>query len=273
MSGSSERPAPGAGQQSPRGTHALFCVGNADERFTTLALENLLVELASKGNSPLAVFTDSPPFSMQQSRAAARDRLDKHFEHYTAAAIPAIRLSNLCACLSDARQKKLFLAEGSRYGTVLIRGSSIPETGLPTPADEVVLFVVNGPSTPGWVYQAARTLAGRDINTPIAVVVMNAGHLEEAAVFFQDTKDEVVSLLKKEVPIRFAGYMKFDPDYTDAALKTGCSLVECFPTSPIHGQVKYVVNALLKAVDSNPNDSYFARLAVWLESRRAHPHN
>jgi hypothetical protein len=251
-----------------RGRPVWFCVGNADERFTTLAVENLLVELATTGRAPLALYTDSLPFSTPQARPSAKDRLEKHLVRYTAAAIPTMQLDRLSAVLSDSRHRKLFITEGPRFDVVLIRGSSIPESGLPTVADAAALFVVKATATPAWVYQVARTLVGRDEMLPIPLVVVNAGYLEEAAVFFQDVKDEVASLLKRDVPIQFAGFMNFDPDYSDAALKAGRSLVELFPGSPFHGQVKYVLAALTRAIPSPSQDTYFSRMAAWLDTRR-----
>jgi len=183
--------------EKPRFTDAAawFCTGNADERFTTFALENLLAELASTGRSPLAVYVESPPFSTPPARFDARDRFDRFFEHFTKAAIPAIRLSALEELLLGGRVRERFSAEGSRFGAVVIRASSIPAEGLPTIADGIALFVARGTSTPGWVYQAARALSGHGAGLPVCIVVLNAGHLEAAAAFYQETRDEVVSLL------------------------------------------------------------------------------
>lgn len=257
-----------AARASAAGKPVWFCAGNADERFTTLLVENILVELATNGRAPLALYTESLPFSTAQVRPGAKDRLEKHLVRYTTAAIPSMRLGDLSALLSDSRHRKLFISEGPRFDAVLIRGSSIPESGLPTVADAAALFVVKAKSTPAWVYQAARTLVGRGEILPIPLVVVNAGHLEEAAVFFQDVKDEVASLLKRDVPIRFAGYLSFDPGYADVARKAGRSLVELFPGSPFHGQIKYILAALCRAVPSPTQEPYFSRMAAWLDARR-----
>jgi MinD-like ATPase involved in chromosome partitioning or flagellar assembly len=243
-------------------------VGNADERFTTLAVENLLVELATTGRAPLALYTESLPFSTPQVRPSTKDRLEKHLTRYTAAAIPTIRLGDLRDHLSDSRRRKLFITEGPRFDCVLIRGSAIPESGLPTVADAAALFVVKAKATSAWVYQAARSLVGRDEILPIPLVVVNAGHLEEAAVFFQDVKHEVASLLKRDVPIQFAGYLNFDPGYADVAVKAGRSLVELFPGSPFHGQIKYILAALFRAVPAPSQETYFSRMVAWLDTRR-----
>ena len=265
-------PSPETGTAATRtpalGKPVWFCVGNADERFTTLAVENLLVALATTGRTPLALHTESLPFSTSPVRPSGKDRLEKHLVYYTAAAIPTMRLGDLSVVLTDSRHRKLFITEGPRFDVVLVRGSSLPESGLPTVADAVVLFVVKATATPAWVYQVARTLAESDEILPIPLVVVNAGHLEEAAVFFQDVKDEVASLLKRDVPIQFAGFLKFDPDYADAALKSGRSLVELFPGSPFHGQIKYILGALARAVPAPSQDPYFSRMAAWLETRR-----
>jgi hypothetical protein len=269
MSGPSPETAPEATRARAAGKPAWYCVGNADERFTTLAVENLLVQLASTGKAPLALYCDSLPFSTPpQARQGAKDRLEKYLARYTAAAIPTMRLSDLVAALLDSRHRKLFITEGPRFDVVLVRGSSIPESGLPAVADAIVLFVAKATATPAWVYQVARTLVGRNEMLPISLVVVNAGHLEEAAVFFQDVKDEVASLLQRDVPIQFAGYLNFDPDYADAALKAGRSLIEQFPGSPFHGQVKYILAALFRAASAAPQDSYFSRMAGWIDTRR-----
>jgi hypothetical protein len=260
--------APEAGRAPASGRPVWFCVGNTDERFTTLIVENILMELVATGKTPLALYTESLPFSTTSVRPGVKDRLEKHLIRYTTAAIPGMRLGDLSALLSDSRHRKLFISEGPRFDAVLIRGSSIPESGLPTVADAAALFVVKAKSTPAWVYQAARTLVGREEILPIPLVVVNAGHLEEAAVFFQDIKDEVASLLKRDVPIRFAGYLSFDPGYADLALKAGRSLVELFPGSPFHGQIKYILAALCRAVPSPSQEPYFSRMAAWLDTRR-----
>jgi hypothetical protein len=244
---------------------AWFAAGNTDERFTTLALENLLAELSSMGRSPLAVYMESPPFSTASIRIDTRDRLDRSFEHFTAAAIPAIALDALTESLSSARQRDRLRAEGSRFGAVLIRGSSIPDEGLPAVADGVVLFLTKGTATPGWVYRAAKILSERGNNVPICIVVVNAVHLEEAAVFFQEVKDEVASLLRKDVPFKFAGYLKFDPDYTNSALDARRPLVQHFPGSPFHGQIKYIVKALFRAIPLPPAESFLERMAARAE--------
>ena len=83
---------------------AWFCTSNADARFTTLALESLLVELAGRGGSPLSVFSDSPPFSTPPLRLDQRDRLARNFEYYTSARVPAIRLDELCQHLLSPRR-------------------------------------------------------------------------------------------------------------------------------------------------------------------------
>ncbi len=241
---------------------AWFCAGNVDERFTTLALENLLAELSATGRSPLAVYAESPPFSTPLVRIDSRDRFDRHFEHYTKAAIPAIRLGALEEILLDGRVRERFSAEGSRFGAVLIRASSIPQEHLPLIADGVALFVTRGTSAPGWVYQAARTLLDHGTNLPICVIVLNAGHLEAAASFYQETKDEVVSLLGKDIGFRFAGHLEFDPDYVSASLKANQPLVSYFPGSPFHGQVKYVARAMSRAISPPPTESFLQRMAA-----------
>ncbi len=241
---------------------AWFCTGNADERYTTLAVENLLVELASSGGTPLAVYSHSAPFSTAALRLDTRDRLARHLEHFGSARIPALRLDELCRHLSNPRRRALFIAEGARYSTVVVSGPTIPEAGLPTVADAIVLFIAKGTATASWVYKLARTLVAKAIDLPVAVVVLNAAHLEEAAVFYSSVRQEVVSLLGKELPIRFAGCLRFDPDYSETALHSGLSLVERYPTSPFHGQVKYVLKAISTAVTSSPAESYFSRMAA-----------
>ena len=67
--------------------------------------------------------------------------------------------------LADPRRKSLFASEGSRYSHVVISAPSIPSTGLPFVADAAVLLVTRGTSTPGWVFETARSLA-RDGNAP-----------------------------------------------------------------------------------------------------------
>lgn len=258
---SSEAPAPG----SP--TKALFVAGNADERYTTLSVENLLTDLAATGGSPLAVYLGAAPFSSAPVRGGSRDRLEKYFERYGAARIPAIRFDELTRALADARRKSLFAAEGSRYSHVVVSAPSIPSSGLPVVAEAAVLLVTRGTSASGWVYETARSIARGGEAIPIALVVLNAGHLEEAAVFFHQVREELASLLKTPQSIAFAGYLKFDPDYTEAAVKARRPIVEQFPGSPLHGQVRYVLRALSSLVPAPPAEAYFARLAAWLSAR------
>jgi hypothetical protein len=245
---------------------AWFVSGNADARFQTLAVENLLVELARTGRSPLAVYSDSPPFSATRTAARGKNRLERYLERYTSARIPAMRLQELGQSLLDARRRGLFAAEGARFDPVLITGPEIPESGLPTVADGVVLLIAKGSSTPAWVYEAVRPLAKESL--PISIVALNTDCLEEAAVFFHELKAEIASLLKTEVTLRFAGYLRFDADYTEAALQAGLPLVEYFPGCPFHGQVKYVLNSLSKAVAQPPGEPYFSRMAAWIASRK-----
>lgn len=243
---------------------AWFCTGNADERYTMVALENLAVEAARQGGTPLAVYQGSPPFSTPPLRFDARDRLARNFEHYTGARVPAVRLEELCRHLAHPRRKALFSAEGGRYSTVFVSGPAVPTEGLPSVADGVVLFAAKGTSTASWVYQTARAFVKKAAELPIAVVVMNAPHLEDAAVFFEEVRKEVVTLLGKELPIRFGGFLRFDPDYLEAAREGGVSLVEAFPGSPVHGQVRYVLQALSAAVPPRSGPSYFDRMAALL---------
>ena len=267
MSNPAQEPERGATPAPAGKTVAWFCVGNADERFTSLALENLLMEMASTGTPPLSVFTSSPPFSFQPVRPGQRDRLERHFEYYTALRIPALRLEELCQHLSEARRRSLFVSEGSRFSAIVISGPSLPGEGVPAVADAVVLFVSKGTSTPGWVYTVSRTLAARNPRLPIAIVFLNAAHLEEAAVAFHEVREETLSLLGKDIRILFAGFMRFDSDYAEAALKTGRTIIEQFPGSPLHGQVKYVLKALSKVVPAPPIEPYFSRMAAWVASR------
>jgi hypothetical protein len=241
---------------------AWFGAGNADERYTTLAFENILAELASAGRSPLAVYTESPPFSVASNKADAKERFDRLFERYTESGIPAVRLGALEEMLSDGRQRDLLRANGSKFGAVLIRGSTVPDTGLPTVADGAVFFVVKETATAAWVYRAARILAGRGQILPICMVVANCAHLEEAAVFYQDVKDEVCSLLGKNIPFRFSGFLRFDADYTSAALNAKKPIVRYFPGSPFHGQVTYVLRSLTRAIPSPPAESFLERMAA-----------
>jgi hypothetical protein len=262
---SPDAPAPG----TP--TTALFVAGNADERYTTLAVENLLADLAATGNSPLAVYLGCAPFSSAPVRGGSRDRLERYFERYGAAKIPAIRFDELARALTDTRRKKLFATEGSRYSHVLISAPSIPRTGLPVAADAAVLLATRGTSTPGWVYETARCLSRNGQALPIALVILNAGHLEEAAVFFHEVQEEVATLLKTPQSIGFAGYLRFDPDYTDAAVKARRPILEQFPGCPLHGQVHYILRALSRLVPTPPGEAYFGRLAAWLAARSAGP--
>jgi hypothetical protein len=267
MSGPEQEP-PRDAPRAPGGkTIALFCVGNADERYTSLALENLLLEMASAGMAPLSVFASAPPFGFPPERPGPRDRLGRHFEYYTAARIPALRLNELCQHLSEVRRRSLFVSEGSRFDAVVISGPSLPENGVPAVADAVVLFVTKGTSTAGWVYTAARTLSVWNPRLPVAIVFLNTAHLEEAAIAFHDVREETLSLLQKEMQILFAGYLKFDPDYAEAALKTGRAIIEQFPGSPLHGQVKYVLRSLQKVVPAPPIEPYFSRMASWVSRR------
>jgi hypothetical protein len=251
------------------GMGAWFFAGNGDARFLTLAVENLLVELARTGRSPLAVYSDTPPFSSTRAVARGRSRLDRYLERYTAARIPAIRLQDLGQSLRDARRRSLFVAEGANLDPVLITGPEIPESGLPTVADGVALLIVKGASTPAWVYETVRPLVLCKESLPVSIVAVNTDCLEEAAVCFHDLKEEMASLLQTEVPLRFAGYLKFDADYMEAALMAGQPLVEYFPGCPFHGQVKYVLNSLSKAVAQPPAETYFSRMAGWVSSRNA----
>jgi len=255
---------------APRFTDAAawFAAGNTDERFTTLSLENLLAELSATGRSPLAVYMESPPFSTQPIRTDSKGRLDRSFEHFTAAAIPAIRLNDLMESLASARQRDRFREEGSRFGAVLIRGSSMPDEGLPAVADGVLLFITKGTATPGWVYRVAKILSDRGSTLPVCIVVVNADHLEEAAVVFQEVKDEVTSLMRKDVRFSFGGFLKFDSDYTNSALDAKRPLIQHFPGSPFHGQIKYVVKALSRVVPLPPQESFLERMASLAESSR-----
>jgi hypothetical protein len=250
-------------------TVALFVTGNADERYTTLSVENLLADLAGTGGTPLSVYLGSAPFSSAPLRGGSRDRLEKYFERFGAARIPAIRFDELARALADSRKRSLFAAEGPRFSHVIISAPSIPTTGLPVVADAVVLLVTRGTSTPGWVYETARSLARNGNALPIALVILNASHLEEAAVFFQEIRGEVASLLKTPQAISFAGYLKFDPDYTEAAVKARRPIVEQFPGSPLHGQVRYALRCLSGLVPAAPVEPYFGRLASWLTGRGA----
>jgi hypothetical protein len=247
---------------------AWFAAGNTDERFTTLALENLLAELSAMGRSPLAVYSGPPPFSTPPLRIETKSRLGKGFEHYTSAEIPAVRLETLVESLKSAKQRERCRAEGSRFGTVMIRGASIPDDGLPTVADGILMLLAKGIATPGWVYKGAKILHGRGEIPPICIVVVNSTHLEEAAAFFHEVKDEVCALLKKEVPFKFAGFLKFDPDYVNSALDAKRPLIQHFPGSPFHGQIKYVVKALLRAVLFPPVESFLERMAAAAEAGR-----
>jgi len=255
-----------------RSQTAWFCAGNADDRLTTLALESLLTELASHGASPLAVYSHTAPFSTAPLRLDGRDRLARSFEHYTRLRIPAIRLEELCRLLANPRRRAAFAEDGARYSPILVSGPAVPEEGLPSVADAVVLLAAKGTSTASWVYQAARNLAAKSADLPVSIVVMNAAHLEEAAVFYQDVREEVVSLLGRELSIGFAGFLRFEPDYADLAVKNGVSLVEGFPSSPIHGQIKYVLKALTAAVAAKrPAQPYFDRMAALISGAEWRP--
>jgi hypothetical protein len=248
-------------------TATLFVAGNADERYTTLSVENLLTDLAAAGASPLAVYLGAAPFSSAPVRGGSRDRREKYFARYGTARIPAIRFDELTRALADPRRKSLFAAEGSRYSHVVMSAPSVPSSGLPVVADAAVLLVTRGTSTSGWVYETARSIARGGEALPIALVILNADHLEEAAVFFHQVKEEIASLLKTPQPIAFAGYLKFDPGYTEAAVRARRPIVELFPGCPLHGQVRYVLRALSSLVPAPPAEAYFVRLAAWLAAR------
>lgn len=217
------------------------------------------------------MYLGSAPFSSAPLRGGSRDRLEKYFERFGAARIPAIRFDELTRALADPRRKSLFASEGSRYSHVVISAPSIPSTGLPVAADAAVLLVTRGTSTPGWVYETARNLARNGNAPPIALVILNISQLEEAAVFFHEIRGEVASLLKTPQAISFSGYLKFDPDYTEAAVRARRPIVEQFPGSPLHGQVRYVLRSLSSLVPAPPAEPYFGRLASWLAARGAGP--
>jgi len=108
-----------------------------------------------------------------------------------------------------------------------------------------------------------RALSARAADLPVDVVVVDAAHLEEAALFFYGVREEARSLLKKEPDIRFSGFMKVDLDCARIAHTLGCYLVECFPGSPFHGQVSRITQTLLRSTDADHRAGFINRMSAW----------
>jgi hypothetical protein len=96
---------------------------------------------------------------------------------------------------------------------------------------------------------------------------VNASCLEDAAAFFQDTRNEMCALLHRDVPLHFGGFLKFDADYATAALDARRPLVRHFPGCPFHGQVTYVLAALSRLVPVPPRESFLERMAALADGR------
>jgi len=251
--------------QGGQGTRTFLCISNAPDPLTAIALENIIVECAGCGRSPLSVFSAAPPFTHPPVKGGFMGARDRRVERFTGARVPGISLDQLPRVLSDSRWHALG-GDDASPDTFFLQGPSFPDDRLYQASDAVLMLVTMADTAAGWVYSRLRALLARGGDLPVDVVVLDAGHLEEAALFFYGVREEARSLLKKDPDVRFAGFMRVDADCARIAGAMGCSMVECFPGSPFHGQVSRVTQALLRSTEPDRRAGFVNRMTAWAGS-------
>ncbi len=247
---------------------AWLAAGTADPRALAAVTESLSVELALAGGHPALVAVGAPPFCSPPLRVARRDRFERHFEHFTHAQVPGIGLETLEHTLADQRQRGPFLSGAAQFDSVLVHDPGLSRDDLLAAVDGLLLLVERGTSTASWVYHAARKSLARKGMLPIAVAVVNARHLEEAAVAYQELHAEIEGLLEGGSKVmKFVGFLRIDPDELEASCAAGLPLVSFAPAGPFHGQVKHILANLGKCVPAPMVEPFFSRLATSAPAR------
>jgi hypothetical protein len=245
---------------------AWLCAGNLEVGLLRVAVESLLVELARAGAHPVVIPVGPAPFSSSPLRIGTRDRHERLFEYFTPARVPALGIAGLERHLADRRLRAAFLAEATRYGQVYVFDPKMERQELLAAVDGMLLFVAKGAASASWIFQTLKKATELRPEVPIAIVVGNAKHLEDGAVFFHDVREEVASLLPKEPNAKFAGFLRFEQEYVEAALAASSPLVSLFPEGAFHGQVKRILLNVTKCAPQPMAEPFFSRAAARLEA-------
>jgi MinD-like ATPase involved in chromosome partitioning or flagellar assembly len=219
------------------------------------------------GRSPLLIYSGNPPVALEPFKIHQRDIVLRFFERCAASRVPAIEFENLLDNLSESRKRRFFLTDGRNYSDVVLYGGERPPAPFIDYADELILFINSDSSSPGWVYNTLRRLSGKDLRTTARAVIVNARGTETAAVFFHLLKEELDALLGRECPLLFAGNVRLDRDLAEAALPAGRTIVEVFPGSRFHGEIKHVVRNLTRGNGAGSEDGLFSRLVSSMEKK------
>jgi hypothetical protein len=244
-----------------------LCSGNGDERAPGIVLENMLAEMRAAGRTALLIYSGNPPFTLEPLKIHQRDIVLRYFDHFASAQVPAIKIENLLANLSESRKRHFLLSEEKNFSDIVLYGGALPPATFFNYADELILFTNHDASSTGWVYNTLRQLPGEDPRKPVRVVIVNAPGHESAAVFFYLLKEEIETLLGREYPLSFAGNVKLDQDLVNAALPLGRTILEVFPGSRFHGEIKYLVRNVPLGKGAELKETLFVRLIDSMEKK------
>lgn len=244
-----------------------LCSGNGDERVLGIVLENMLAEMKTAGRSSLLIYSGNPPFALEPFKIHQRDIVLRFFDRCGASRIPAIGFEDLLENLSENRKRRLFLLEETSYSDIVLYGGAQPPAPYFEYADELILFINNDASSPGWVYNTLKQLSGKDPRKTARAVIVNARGSENAAVFFYLLKEEIDTLLGYEHPLFFSGHVRIDQDLASAVLPLGRTVLEVFPGSRMHGEIKYVVRNIPRENGTDSKETFFKRLIDSMEKK------
>lgn len=237
-----------------------LCSGNGDEKALGIIFENVLAEMRSAGLRALMIYSGNPPLALEPLKVHQRDIVSRYFDHYAKAKIPAIRFENLLENLSESRKRHLLLSDEKSFSDIVLFGGAQPPATFFDYADELILFISDDASSPGWVYNTLRRLPGKEPHKPVRAVIVNAPGSENAAVFFHLLREEIDALLGYEHPLFFAGHVRLDQDLASAALLLDRTILEVFPGCRFHGEIKYVVRNVPREYDTDVKETLFKRL-------------
>ena len=236
-----------------------LCTGNEDAKYVNIVIENLLVELKTSGKTPLLISIGKPPFSTGPLKTQQKESGLKYFDYYTGAKIPTIELSDLAQHLSDTKRRDFFISEESKLDEIYLYGASPRIDNMRIMADELILFIKRDASSSSWVYNVVKQLMDKNKDAGIDIVTTGVNHLEEAAIFFSNLREEIASLLGRSVKMAFSGFIKFNIDHLNAALSSGKTIIELFNGGQFHGMIRYILRNLPRNVDIVHEESFLSR--------------
>jgi hypothetical protein len=218
-----------------------YILGNEDQRFINVFLENLLYQKKIKKQSPLLVFFKEDCFTTESMKMDRENKI-KFFQYHTDRKISSISFERLQQCLSNKNSGETLFEEEKYISDIFIKNDL--NSALMKEVDYFVVCLKKETGASSYLFNLFKELQDNGITKPVNIIVFDDNSIENSIDFFVKIKKEIKSLLNPQNEISYTGFVSFDEEKLVYSMDKNETLIKSFFESSFHGQIKFIETKL-----------------------------